>query len=88
MKSIVKSIVLFIVVLLIILFSVSNVHHIPMHFLTGNLLQIRLIYLLLFSYILGVLSAAYFFVLLALRRRSLRKSSVNEDFSAEDFPLS
>ena len=59
----VKSIIAFITVVVIVLFALSNVHHIQLHFITGNPFDVRLIYLVLFSYMTGVLSATYFFVL-------------------------
>ena len=78
----VKSITLFIVVFLILLFSLSNVHHIQMRFVTGDPFHVRLIYLLLFSYLLGVLSATYFFILARLRAR--RKKALLEKENRDD----
>ncbi len=69
----VKSIIAFITVVVIVLFALSNVHHIQLHFITGNPFDVRLIYLGLFSYMIGVLSAAYFFVVSRfLARRKAR----------------
>lgn len=71
-----KSIIVFITVLVVLLFALSNVHHIPLHFITGNPFNVRLVYLVLFSYMLGVLSAAYFFVMARFNAR--KKARIRE----------
>ena len=75
-----KSIALFVMVLIIVLFALSNAHHIPMHFVVGEAMNVRLIYLVLFSYLLGLLSASYFFVMLKIeaRKRQGRKARALE----------
>ena len=78
----VKSVIVFVTVMVIVLFALSNVHHIQLHFITGNPFNVRLIYLVLLSYVLGVVSALYFFLML---RWSARKKARNrETEQAED----
>ncbi len=77
-----KSIIAFITVLLILLFALSNVHHIELHFLTGSPFNIRLIYLVLFSFMLGILSASYFFII--GRFNAIKKARSNWVEQAED----
>lgn len=75
-----KSIIVFITVVVVVLFAVSNVHHIQLHFITGNPFHVRLIYLILFSYVLGVLSASYFFIMSRFNaRRKARNEEAEED---------
>lgn len=71
-----KSMIVFLAVLLILLFALSNLHHIQLHFITGNPFSVRLASLLLFSYVLGVLSASYFFV---MTRLTARKKARNKE---------
>ena len=54
-----RSIVFFVAVLLIVLFALSNAHHVPLHFITGEPFNVRLIYLMLFSFIAGVACTTY-----------------------------
>jgi len=78
----VRSILVFIGVLMIIMFAVSNVHHIPLKF-AGEPFNVRLIYLMLFSYLLGVLSAAYFFIMTRINaRKKKQKEQVDEEREA------
>ena len=71
-----KSMIAFLAVLLILLFALSNLHHIQLHFITGNPFSVRLASLLLFSYVLGILSASYFFV---MARLTARKKARNKE---------
>ena len=75
-----KSMIVFLAVLLILLFALSNLHHIQLHFITGNPFSVRLASLLLFSYVLGVLSASYFFVMakLSVRKKARNKEAVEQ----------
>jgi uncharacterized integral membrane protein len=69
-----KSMIAFMAVLLILLFALSNVHNIQLHFITGNPFTVRLASVVLFSYLLGVLSASYFFVMAGFNaKRKARK---------------
>ena len=84
-----KSIAFFVLVLLILLFALLNVHHIRMRLVTGQQFEVRLIYLLLSSYLLGVLSSAYFFLLARLRarrKRSSRSDEAEDEEPEEEFP--
>ena len=54
---------------LIVLFALSNAHQIELRFITGEPFNVRLIYLVLFSYSIGVLSAAYFFFMWRIETR-------------------
>ena len=84
-----KSVIVFIAVLLILLFALSNMHQIQLHFITGNPLTVRLASLVLFSYVLGVLSASYLFMISRWHaRRMARKrgaaGQVEEEEGLED----
>ena len=71
-----KSMIAFLAVLLILLFALSNMHNIQLHFVTGNPFTVRLAFLVLFSYLLGVLSASYFFIMAGFNaKRKTRKTA-------------
>ncbi len=79
-----KSIIVFITVLVILLFALSNVHHIQLHFITGSPFNVRLVYLVLFSFMIGVLSISYFFVLGRLNARKKARERETELAEEED----
>ena len=69
----VRSVIVFIAILLLILFALSNVHQVPLRFIAGEPLNVRLIYLFLFAYFLGVMTTAYFYVLAGIVSRRKKK---------------
>jgi uncharacterized integral membrane protein len=73
-----KTVVFFIIVLLAVLFALSNAHHIPMRFGIGGPVNVKLIYLMLFSYLFGVLSSAYFFTMWRIKAHK-RGAGVEEE---------
>jgi uncharacterized integral membrane protein len=78
-----KSSVVFMVVLLIVLFSISNIHHIDLHFITREPFEVRLIYLVLFSYVMGLVTAAYFVLVRNLAAKRKKKAQT-ELFELEE----
>jgi uncharacterized integral membrane protein len=82
----VRSIVFFVAVVLIVLFAVSNTHEIELRFITGEPFNVRLIYLVLFSYSIGVLSAVYFFLMwrIETRRKKVRKKQAESEENEEE----
>ena len=84
-----KSMIAFLAVLLVLLIALSNMHNIQLHFVTGNPFTVRLAFLVLFSYLLGVLSASYFFIMAGFNaRRKARKTAqagrADEEENEED----
>ncbi len=77
-----KSMIVFIAVLAILVFALANAHHIELHFMPGNPVDVRAAYLVLFSYVLGVLSASYFFVMSRFNAR--KKARLQEESEDED----
>ncbi|HUT25613.1 MAG TPA: hypothetical protein VM492_14815 [Sumerlaeia bacterium] len=82
----IKSIVFFVAVVLIVLFALSNAHQIELRFITGEPFNVRLIYLVLFIYSIGVLSAAYFFFMwrIEIRRKRARKKQAESKENEEE----
>ncbi len=83
----VRSLIVFIAVLLIVIFAISNVHAIPLRLFAGEPVNVRLIYLLLFSFLIGVASTSYFFMMMkfhAKKKKALQaKSTEDEDQEVE-----
>lgn len=75
----IRSIILFIAVLLIVLVSVSNVHPIPLRLFAGEPVNVRLIYLVIFSFLIGVVSTAYFFIMARFHAKRKRAREEDED---------
>jgi uncharacterized integral membrane protein len=77
----IRSIILFIAVLLIVIFSISNVHPIPLRLFAGEPVSVRLIFLLLFSFLIGVASASYFFIMMKFhdKKKKARQAKSTED---------
>ncbi|HIJ65929.1 MAG TPA: hypothetical protein HPP77_08245 [Candidatus Hydrogenedentes bacterium] len=79
----IRSIVVFLTVLIIVLFALSNAHHIKLRFIAGEPFNVRLIYLVLFSYLLGVVSATHFFIMLKFNARK-KKAAAEESEDDEE----
>lgn len=66
-------IIIIIILALAVLFAVQNMHHVVLNILFAGPVQERLIFLLLGSFILGVLTAWSLNLLVRMRKRSPRK---------------
>ena len=77
----IRSIILFIAVLLIVIFSISNVHPIQLRLFAGEPVNVRLIFLLLLSFLIGVASTSYFFLMMKFhaKKNKARRAKSTED---------
>ncbi|MBE3039954.1 MAG: hypothetical protein NTZ09_07440 [Candidatus Hydrogenedentes bacterium] len=77
----VRSLVFFVAVLLIVFFAISNMHPIPLRLFAGEAVNVRLFYLVLFSFLIGIVSASYFFLMLRYhdKKKKARQAKSGED---------
>jgi len=77
----VRSLVFFVAVLLIVLFAISNMHPIQLRLFAGEPVNVRLFYLVLFSFLIGIVSASYFFLMLRYhdKKKKARQATSSED---------
>jgi len=77
----VRSLVFFMAVLLIVLFAISNMHPIQLRLFAGEAVNVRLFYLVLFSFLIGIVSASYFFLMLRYhdKKKKARQEKPGED---------
>ena len=83
----IRLIIVFVAVLLIVIFSISNVHPVQLRLFAGEPVNVRLIFLLLLSFLIGVASTAYFFVMMRFHDKKKKarqaKSTEEEDPDGE-----
>ena len=79
MSFLIKVVIITLIVLLLVLFALSNVHPVPLNFILGGPVSVRAISLVLVSYALGVLSTVYVLIILKLRtKKNLRNKKEND----------
>ena len=79
-----RSIVVFVAVLLMVLFAISNLHTIQLRLFVGEPFNVQLISVMFFSFLIGVASTAYFFVMMkfhAKKKKAREEKSDDEDLT-------
>lgn len=79
MSFLIKVLIISLVVLLLVLFALSNVHHVPLHFIVGGPVNVKAISLVLVSYVLGVLSTVYVLVILKIHSKKKLRNKKESD---------
>lgn len=69
MRFLVKSIIVFVLVLIVVFFALANAHEIRVNLGVGQGMNVRVISLMLVSYLLGILTSIYFMVISRIEAR-------------------
>ncbi len=69
-----------------VVFVMTNTHHVKMSFVFGSGVRVRLIFLLMITFLLGAIASRFFSMILNLRFRRLSKQLRSEGKATEVDP--
>jgi uncharacterized integral membrane protein len=72
-----------VVTVAVVVFVMMNMHHVTLSFVVGPPVKIRLIFLLLSTYVVGIVTAAFVTMIWKLRMDKRRRSAPQHEAPAE-----
>ncbi len=75
--------VFFVAVLMAVIFVIANEHTTQLYLFVGEPFNVRLVSLMLFSFLIGVACASYFFLMMSFHAKKKKAREAEEDEDGE-----